>query len=121
VRIIVVDDSSAVRARLVALLQDAKVDVLAEASDIDTALELTAIHDPDAIVLDLQMPGRSALEALRLIRRLPSPPRVVVLSNQPHPSHRAACLRHGADFVFDKSTEVERVIEALAGTMAPKS
>src|SRR5690349_3826607 len=92
-RLLVVDDSAPVRSRLVALLRESGIDVVAEAEDVDGALRLIVDQRPDVVVLDLHMPGRSAIESLPLIKALPSAPRVIVLTNHADASHKSACLR----------------------------
>lgn len=80
---------------------------------MDRALELIAVHRPEVVVLDLHMPGKSGIQTLPLIKSLPEPPRVIVLTNHPDHSHRSACMRLGADYFFDKSTEFSRVVDAV--------
>jgi DNA-binding NarL/FixJ family response regulator len=122
VRVLVVDDSSVVRARLVAMLGEARdVRVVAEAWDGAEAVRLARAHLPDAVVLDLNLPGMSGLEVLAILKAEPSPPLVIVLTNHPHARYRAECLRSGADFFFDKSVDFDRVALAVASVAAPKS
>jgi CheY-like chemotaxis protein len=64
-------------------------------------------------VLDLHMPGRSGLEVLPEIKRLPSPPCVVVLTSHPTEQHRRLSLASGADFFFDKAQEFALVVELV--------
>jgi DNA-binding NarL/FixJ family response regulator len=122
VRVIVVDDSPAVRARLVAMLCELPgVDVVAEAWDGGEALHLVRIHAPDVVILDLNMPGVSGLEALSHIKAPPSPPLVIVLTNHPQERYRLACERVGADFFFDKSRDFDRVASTVAAIATAKS
>lgn len=112
-RVIVVDDSAPVRARLIGMLREAHIDVVAEAENGDRALELVRTHLPDVVVLDLQMAGKSGVECLPLIKALPSPPRVIVLTNHADTGHRSACVRLGADHFFDKSTEFLDLVDTV--------
>jgi two-component system response regulator DevR len=125
VRVLVVDDSSVVRARLVALLGEARgVVVVAEAWDGREAVRLARSHAPDAVVLDLNLPGISGLEVLAILKAEPSPPVVIILTNHPLARYRAACLRSGADFFFDKSIDFDHAVAAvtsLASGATPKS
>jgi DNA-binding NarL/FixJ family response regulator len=115
VRVIVVDDSRAVRARLVALLDEASgVVVVGEACDGAEAVALARLHVPDAVVLDLNLPGMSGLEVLAWLKAQPSPPAVIVLTNHAHAGYRDECIRGGADFFFDKSHDFDRVAMAVA-------
>lgn len=51
----------------------ADVTVVGEAGDGVTALEQVALHDPDLVLLDIQMPGRSGVEVARLLAERPRP------------------------------------------------
>jgi DNA-binding NarL/FixJ family response regulator len=122
VRVIVVDDSPAVRARLVAMLREARdVHVVAEAENGDEALRLTRALAPDIVVLDLNLPGLSGLDVLALLKAEPVPPIVMILTNHAHDRYRSACLREGADFFFDKSRDFHLVGPAVASAAARKS
>lgn len=115
VRVLVVDDSSVVRARLVAMIREVRgVVVVDEARDAREALEVSRANPPDLVVLDIHMPGASGTAILPLLKALPTAPLVAVLTNDPHEAHRRECLLGGADFFFDKAKEFERVLEVIA-------
>jgi DNA-binding NarL/FixJ family response regulator len=115
VRVLVVDDSPRVRARVVHLLAEASgVEVVAEAQDGREAIELVRSHAPDVVVLDLSLPALGGLEVLALLKAETRPPAVIVLTNHAHEGYRAACLRGGADFFFDKSRDFDRIVAAVA-------
>jgi DNA-binding NarL/FixJ family response regulator len=63
--VLVVDDNAVIRAGLRALLADSPdLEVVAEADDGDTALELAAVHRPEVVLLDVRMPRRTGLDVL---------------------------------------------------------
>lgn len=96
-RVLIVDDHTLVRAGLCRLLQGfAGIEVVAEASNAEQALELALQHRPDVVLLDLSLPGRSGLEALADIRaRLPQA-RVVIMSMHDDTQHVRDALDRGA-------------------------
>nr|WP_275584622.1 response regulator transcription factor [Stenotrophomonas sp. NLF4-10] len=109
VRVLIVDDHTLVRAGLCRLLQGfAGVEVAAEASNAEQALELALQHHPDVVLLDLSLPGRSGLEALSDIRtRLPQA-RVVMMSMHDDTQHvRDALDRGAAGFVVKDAAPQE--------------
>ena len=121
-RVIIIDDSAAVRARLVAMLAEAPgVDVVAATRDGFEGVTLARLHAPDAVILDLNLPGISGLEVLDLLKARPNPPVVIVLTNHPHACYRAACMRGGADFFFDKSCDFERLVVAVGALATSRS
>jgi DNA-binding response OmpR family regulator len=113
VRILVVDDSPAIRARLVAMLREVPGARLDEASTADEAIEVARASLPDLVVLDVHMPGKSGFDVLPLIKALPSPPLVVMLTSHPTEHHRRLSLAQGADFFFDKSRDFALVLELV--------
>lgn len=114
VRVLVADDSP----RLRRLLRDAidevdGVEVVAEAGDGQEALHRVQAFDPGVVVLDLQMPVMGGLDALHHLRATGDRPRVIVLTNHADAVYREACLQAGADHFFDKSAELDRVLDVL--------
>jgi DNA-binding NarL/FixJ family response regulator len=113
-RLFVADDSSIVRERIIRLVSGVRdTEVVGEAADgAETMLGILKLK-PDLVILDLKMPKGSGLEILPLIKRLTSPPLVMVLTNFSTSLHRQGCLRLGADYFFDKSTEFEQAIDVI--------
>jgi CheY-like chemotaxis protein len=115
VRVLIADDSTAIRERLVTLVRELCDCELATASSAAEALALSASYQPDVTVLDLNFKDGSGLAVLRRIKSAPSPPRVIVLTNDPSEHHLRFCMHHGADFFFDKAKDIERLIAAFSG------
>jgi DNA-binding NarL/FixJ family response regulator len=107
--VLVVDDSAAVRSRVVSLLQEAGLEVVGEAADAAAALRLTDSLRPDAIVLDLQLPDRSGIDILPTLKAYDPSPVVAVLTNAGQPGYRSRCMSLGADYFFDKSSDFDSV------------
>jgi DNA-binding NarL/FixJ family response regulator len=109
-RVFIADDSKAVVERLADLLKEVPgVQIVGRAGDVPQAIRSILETKPDAVILDLQMPGGSGLEVLRAIR--PTHPSVYVLicTNFPYPQYREECLAAGANFFLDKSAEFEKI------------
>lgn len=114
VRVLVADDSSLLRRLLRDAIEEVEgVEVVAEAADGAAALSEIATHEPGVVVLDLQMPVMGGLSALQTLRSSGREPRVIVLTNHSDETYRAACLEAGADHFFDKSSELDRVLDVL--------
>jgi DNA-binding NarL/FixJ family response regulator len=114
VRVLVVDDSAAVRARLVELLREAGIVIVGEANNAADALLLARALVPDAVVLDLQLPDRNGVEVLAVLKREQPSVVVVILTNAAHGPYRRRCLELGAAKIFDKSSDFDAVAPALA-------
>ena len=109
-RDLIADDSMVVVDRLADLLKEVPgVQLVGRASDVPQAIHSILEKNPDAVILDFQMPGGSGLDVLRAIR--PSHPSVCVLicTNFPYPQYREECIAAGANFFLDKSAEFERI------------
>ena len=76
IRIVLADDHQVVRSGLRLLLEkEPGFEVVAEASDVDGARRYVRGHQPAVLVLDLNMPGGSSLEAIPRCARSPRRPR----------------------------------------------
>ena len=96
-RVLIVDDHNLVRAGLSRLLQGFPgIEVVAEARTADEAIDMARLHQPDLVLLDLSLPGRSGLEALSVILAAHSPPRVVMMSMHDDAAHARDALDRGA-------------------------
>lgn len=115
-RVFIADDSIPVVERLADLLEDVPgAQLVGRAGDVPEAVRCIQNVKPDALILDLQMPGGSGLDVLRAIRT--EHPRLFVLicTNYAYPQFREKCLSAGANVFLDKSTEFEKIPDILRG------
>ncbi len=81
-RVLLCDDHELVRRGLRSLLEaDLTLDVVGEAASADEAVQLAAELEPDVVVMDVRMPGRSGVEACRDIRAAREDTRVLMLTS----------------------------------------
>lgn len=108
-RVIIVDDHNLVRAGLCRLLQTfADIDVVAEASNAQQAVDLANLHRPDLVLMDLSLPGRSGLDALTDVLLTSPKTRVVMMSMHDDPVHVRDALDRGATgFVVKDAAPLE--------------
>ena len=119
-RIVIADDHSVVRRGLRQLLEnEAGLEVVAEADDVDSARRYVRGHKPDVLVLDLNMPGGSTLDALPLIRQESPDTKIVILTMQNEPAYAREALSAGVmGYVLKEAADtelVEAVRRAAAG------
>lgn len=109
-----VEDSTRVRSRLVSLLGELAAGVVVtEAADSAGASRAFRSARPDVVILDLSLRGSSGFDVLREIRSAADPPLVIVFTNHTEEPYRRRCLEGGADFFFDKSRDLPRMVEVL--------
>jgi len=77
--VLIVDDHPSFRSVARMLLESEGYDVVGEAPDGETALELAAQLKPDVVLLDLGLPGMDGFE---VARRLPRGPAIVLVSSR---------------------------------------
>jgi two-component system OmpR family response regulator len=120
VEVLVVEDSLIFRERLVALMAGVRnVAIVGQAGDGFQAQALFRQHRPDAVVLDIQLPGIGGMDLLMQFKQEHPSCLVIVLTTYAFKEFRQRCVALGADHFFDKYTEFERVIEVL-GTFQPR-
>lgn len=112
-RILIVDDDDDQRLLVRELFGAAGFGELHEASDGNAAIEVTAREQPDLVVLDLAMPGRSGLEVLPDLRAAAPTARVVVLSNMPRWRLAEVAHRRGAIGYVEKRVPSSRLVRAI--------
>ena len=114
IKIMLVDDHRLVRAGLKRVLQEAAdMQVVAEASSGEEALELMRNQAPDIVLMDINMPGIGGLEATRrAIQRHPGLKIIVVSMHleEPYPSRMLAA---GAAGYISKDSAADEVVAAI--------
>lgn len=119
-RVLIVEDSSIVRGRLARLIAGVPgVSVIDMAGDGTHALALIRECKPDAIILDIELPGLDGIELLTRLRAEQFTGNVVILTTYAFDELRRKCLDLGAEYFFDKAMEFTRVAEVV-GNLARK-
>jgi DNA-binding NarL/FixJ family response regulator len=115
-RVLIADDSEAIVQRLTALLANIRgVEIVDQVGTVEETREAVRRLRPDAVILDMQMPGGSGIDVLESMKRERLVSVVIVLTNHPYAPYRKKCLQVGAQFFLDKSNEFEKVGEVLQG------
>lgn len=109
-----VEDSPVIRESLIATLEElAPVQVVGTAADESTAVKWLAVpgQSVDLVIVDLFLKGGSGLGVLRAALSMARRHVMVVLSNYVTPDMRRQCLALGAARVFDKSHDLDALIQ----------
>ena len=109
-RVVIADDEPLARALLRALLEEGGVEIVAEAQDGAEAVAMVERFRPDAVFLDVDMPGRSGMEAAREVQVFFDTPIVFLTA---HPPHAIDAFELGAADYILKPLQRERLRKAL--------
>jgi two-component system invasion response regulator UvrY len=114
ITVLLVDDHQLVRSGIKRILQDAPdIDVIAEASSGEEALELLGKVTPQVVLMDLSMPGIGGIEATRKLLRTYPDVRVIALTvytDSPFPS---SLLEAGASGYLTKGCSDKEIVSAI--------
>lgn len=89
------------------------VEVVGRARDARGATLLFDLLKPDAVILDIQVPGGGGLDVLRHIKGRRPEVAVVMMTAFPSGLHREASAKGGADFFMDKANEVGEIVRVV--------
>jgi len=113
-RVVVVDDHALFRRGVRALISTLPdLEVVAEASDGVAAIELVRTHDPDLVLMDLQMPGGSGLTAINAIAAERPDTNILVVTMYEDDESVFAAMRAGARGYVLKDTDGDDFARAL--------
>jgi two-component system, NarL family, response regulator NreC len=119
IRLVLADDHAVVRSGLRMLLDsESDFEVVAEASDIEAARRYVRGHHPQVLVLDLNMPGGSSLEAIPILRQESPDTQIVVLTMQQEAVFAREALGAGALGYVLKEAADDELVEAVRNAAA---
>ena len=119
-RAYLVEDSALVFKRLGELLEEIGVKFVGGADEATNAIAAIGALRPDVVVIDIALREGTGLHVLKEIGELPEEDRPVriVLTNFSRQWYRDAAMRLGAEYFFDKSSEIPQLIDVLR-SMSP--
>lgn len=121
-RVLVVDDHAAVRAGLARAIEDAQMLCCAMAASKSEAMAQLAHTNPDAIIVDLNLPDGSGLDLIRWARKNSEKIAIVMLTMSDSESDLIAAMSAGASGYVKKSAPLSELISVLRRALsAPNS
>jgi DNA-binding NarL/FixJ family response regulator len=112
--ILITDDHANVRRGLRELLADAFSGArFSEAGNGDEVLVQLAVSQPDVLLLDINMPGRSGFEVLKDVKHIYPQLPVIMVSVQTESQYALRCLRAGAAEYVNKNSASEELVPAV--------
>ncbi|MFE3516639.1 response regulator [Streptomyces sp. NPDC059166] len=114
IKVLLVDDHQVVRRGLRTFLEiQDDIEVVGEASDGAEGVARAEELRPDVVLMDIKMPGTDGIEALRLLRQLENPARVLIVTSFTEQRTVVPALRAGASGYVYKDVDPD----ALAGAI----
>jgi DNA-binding NarL/FixJ family response regulator len=114
IRLVLADDEAMVRSGL-RLILDAEpdIDVVGEAHDGVSALEITRRRRPDVLLMDIRMPGLDGIAAAERLIDEDAPTRVLLLTTFGHDDYLFRALRAGTSGFLLKSAPAEELVRGI--------
>lgn len=114
IKILIADDHAVVRHGLKQIVTaDNQMMIVGEAANGNELLDLARNTEADVIILDINMPGRSGLEALKELKRdYPSLP-VIILSMHSEEQYAVRVIKAGAAGYMSKETAPDQLVSAI--------
>jgi len=121
IRVILCDDHALIRRGIRDTLSDAEdITVVGEAGDYPELRTLLRHQSCDVLVLDINMPGRSGLDVLHVLKDEGASPKVLVVSMYPEDQYAIRALRAGADGYVNKGGDPQQLVQAVRVVAAGK-
>jgi len=114
IRVILCDDHALIRRGIRDTLSDAPdIEVVGEAGDYGELRSLMREQACDVLVLDINLPGRSGLDVLHVLKEEGTTVRVLVVSMYPEDQYAIRALRAGAYGYVNKGGDTQQIVEAV--------
>ncbi|MGI9427541.1 MAG: response regulator [Bythopirellula sp.] len=121
IRLLIADDHAVVRAGLRTMVHGGDIEIVAEATNGNEALQLVAQHSPDVVLLDVRMPEGDGIACLgRLRAELPNIP-VLMFSAYDNPTYIARAVALGASGYLVKTAMQDELLTAIRQVAAGES
>lgn len=121
IKILIADDHAIVRAGLKQFLaDDPEMLVVREAADGDEAVRAVREEALDVVLLDISMPGKNGIDALRQIKAIKPNLPVLMLSGYADTQYALNLIKAGANGYINKESAPEEVIDAIGALIAGK-
>lgn len=118
-KILIIDDSSLLRNNLKKIfISIPNLKLVGEAVDSDSAIRLNNELKPDIIILDIDLLQGNGIEVLTRIKNEPHLPIIIMFTNYSENAFRKATAKLGANYFFDKSDDINGLIEVLKNLSA---
>jgi DNA-binding NarL/FixJ family response regulator len=121
ISVYLVEDSPLIRERLFDLLVEIDGVSIVGVAESETAATAEILRDrPDTVVLDLRLAEGNGMNVLRKVHTQAPEITFIVLTAFDNPQYRDACMKCGASYFFDKSSQIPQVRTVIAARVAAR-
>ena len=114
INVLLVDDHELVRTGISRILMDERgIKVIGEAGSGEEALQFCRQHEPDVVLMDMNMPGMGGLEATRKILRYQPHAKIIVLTVHTEDPFPSKVMQAGASGYLTKGATPPEVLQAI--------
>ena len=121
IRILIADDHEVLRRGLVSLFSGSDINIVAEATSGDEAVQIAIEQQPDVVLLDIRMSNGDGLSALEAIKEQQPEMPVLMLSTYDNPTYIAQAMAQGASGYLLKGSNREEIIEKIRAVASGQS
>ncbi len=114
IKVVIVDDHQIIRDGIKAMfLTDKSIKVVAEASNYEDLIKVLSHHNPDIIILDISLPGKSGVDIAQELRNKYENIKILMLSANTNEENIVTSIQAGANGFLPKDTSKEEFTEAI--------
>lgn len=122
ISVAIVEDHQLVREMWAQLFAERKdIEVVGKSGGFDEAIEMIKLKRPDVVLLDINLPGASGMDAVPLIRKFVPGSRVIAVSMHSQPAYAKKMLQMGAKGYVTKNSSHTEIFNAIDAVMAGKT
>ncbi|MEI7726860.1 MAG: response regulator [Bacteroidota bacterium] len=113
-KILIIDDSVFFREKLKEAIKSLDITILIlEELTFESGKRAFAYHNPDLVILEIEIQGKSGIKLLQEIKSSSLSCMVIIFTNYSSEEFKANCLENGADYFFDKSKTYVELLEII--------
>jgi two-component system chemotaxis response regulator CheY len=116
-KILIVDDAAFMRMMIKDTLKKNGYENILEAADGELAVQAYKAEKPDLVIMDITMPNKNGLEALKEIRQFDNNAKIVMCSAMGQESMVVEAIRNGARDFIVKPFKADRILKTVQGIL----
>ena len=122
ITLVIVDDHKLLREMWGVIFErDGEIDVIGESGEFNEAIAIIKTKRPDIVLLDINLPPESGMDAIPLIRKLSPGTKIIGVSSHRQPVYAKKMLQLGAKGYVTKNSSSQEILVAIDEVMKGKT